>query len=167
MNDERKHGFRQFLRSQCLRTIFVPSVSWLALLVMADAMESIRWSRYIPEDGRLHAVMEAGAPWFPVLPAFALSLWVLHRRPRFLALSEAASLPRVLMALALRAAALFLPFVIGTVVICYLFYDPATDPQGQFHIWVWGAGLLYAAAFSPVTGLVWTWFVLRDTASVP
>ncbi|RJP39500.1 MAG: hypothetical protein C4548_11765 [Desulfobacteraceae bacterium] len=62
---------------------------------------------------------------------------------------------------AVYGAVLFLIIMIGAVALSYLFYDSATDPQGQFHIWVWGGGLLFASALTPFATILWVWRAAR------
>ena len=63
--------------------------------------------------------------------------------------------------LVVHGAGLFVIVTIGAVLVLYLFYDPATDPQGQFHIWVWGGGFLYALWLTPTAALFTAWWAVK------
>jgi hypothetical protein len=75
------------------------------------------------------------------------------------------SLAATAVRLTVHGAALFVAVTIIVVVVNYLFYDPATDPQGQFHIWVWAGGLLYATAIAPLAAILLARMALRRKRS--
>jgi len=101
------------------------------------------------------------AVWFPVLWTFAAVIGLVRHSPDFRRLPASVPLTSTAARIIVHGVLLFVVVTVGTVLINYLFYDPATDPQGQFHIWVWGGGLLYAAALTPVVTVFTVWINLR------
>ena len=97
----------------------------------------------------------------PVLLGLLAALWLLRSRPDFLRLRPVASVAVTLIRILVHGTVLFASITIGMVVIGYLLYDPAKDPQGQFHIWVWAGGLLHASALAPLAALLTVWWTSR------
>ncbi|MEZ4598679.1 MAG: hypothetical protein R2940_02695 [Syntrophotaleaceae bacterium] len=120
-----------------------------------------------PEGTATHLLFEAFVDWpLPVLTGFLAAVWLLRRWPVFLRLWPPASVAVTLIHLLFHGALMFAGVTIGTVVISYLFYDPATDPQGQFHLWVWAGGLLHAVALTPLAALLTVWWAARRKRGV-
>lgn len=152
---------RNVLRERILRVLFPATVAWSLLLLFAEEVERLQRLNPIPEGGAGHAVLEAMAVWLPVLLTFGVVMGLVRHWPDFLRLPSSLPLTSTIARAIVHGVLLFVAVTVGTVLIHYLFYDPATDPQGQFHIWVWGAGLLSGAALTPLMTVFTAWTSLR------
>ncbi len=159
--EARLTAWRGLLRQRLLQWVFPLTMTWLLFLVLMIETEGLRRMSPFPEGGMPHRLFE---DWVEPLAAVVilaaivgLHYRLLRRWPGFLQLPESAPLFVTVFHLVTHGAGLFVVVTVGAVLVLYLFYDPATDPQGQFHIWVWAGGFLYAAALSPTAALFTAW----------
>jgi len=164
MNDMNKTWSAQWhalLRQRLLQLAFPLTMTWLLFLILLSETEGLLGLNPFTEREIQHQLFEDWVQPLTALGIFTGSLWLHHcllrRWPGFLQLPPSAPLIITGVRILVHGAALFVAVTVGTVAISYLFYDPATDPQGQFHIWVWGGGFLYAAALAPTAALFTVW----------
>ena len=134
MNEARFTAWSSLLRQRLLQWVFPLTVAWLVGLVLINVISGLLRMNPFPEGGVPHRLFEDG-----VQPAAIIGLqqWLLRRCPGFLRVPELAPLFATVFRLVVHGAGLFVVVTVGAVLVFYFFYDPATDPQGQFHIWVW------------------------------
>lgn len=153
--------FSHLLKERILQLLFPPALAWSLLLLFAEEVGRLQRLNPFPEGTATHHLFEAAVSWpLPVLTGLLAAVWLLRRWPVLLRLRSPASVAVTLIRLLVHGALLFAAVTMGTVVIGYLLYDPATDPQDQFHIWVWAGGLLHAAALTPLASLLSVWWTL-------
>lgn len=161
MNEAQLAAWRSLLRQRLLQWVFPLNVTWLVGIASIDVIGGLLWLNPFPEGGMPHRLFEDWMQPLGVLVIFAAIIGLQHRLlrrwPGFLRLPESAPLLATVFRLVMHGAGLFVAVTVGAVLILYLFYDPATDPQGQFHIWVWAGGFLYAAALAPTAALFTVW----------
>ncbi len=159
--------FSLLLKERILRALLPPAAAWSLLLLFAEEVDRLQRLNPFSEGVAMHHLFEAAVDWpLPVLSGLLAAIWLLHHRPDFLRLRPVASVAVTLIRILVHGTVLFVAITIGTVVIGYLLYDPATDPQGQFHIWVWAGGLLHAAALAPLAALLTVWWASRRKRGV-
>jgi hypothetical protein len=145
------------VREQLLRALFPLVAVWSLLILFSEGIDRLQRTNPFPEGGGSHHLFEAAVWPLAALLVLAAAGWLLRRRPEFLRLLPSAPLTVTGVRTLVHGTVLFVAVTVGTVAISYLFYDPATDPQGQFHIWVWAGGFLYAAALAPTAALFTVW----------
>jgi hypothetical protein len=154
-----------------LQTLFPAALAWLLFVLMAEDIDRLVRMNPFPESPSVHRLFENVLPMLVavliLLAAIGLQHLTLRFWPGFLRLSNTVRLFTVFVRLAVHAVALSLPLIVITVGISYLFYDPARDPQGQFHIWVWGGGIFYAIALTPAMAILTAWLFLPRRRSGP
>jgi hypothetical protein len=154
--------FSLLLKERILQSLLPPAAAWSLLLLFAEEVGRLQRLNPFHEGTATHHLFETAVDWpLPVLTGLLAAVWLLRRWPVFLRLRPAASVAVTLVRILVHGTLLFAAVTIGTVVIGYLLYDPATDPQGQFHIWVWAGGLLHAAALAPLAALLTVWWASR------
>lgn len=160
-NEARFAAWRRLLRQRLLQWVFPLTVTWLIGLALINVISGLLRLNPFPEGGLPHQLFEDGVQPLAALVIFAAIIGLQHRLlrrwPGFLRLPESAPLFATIIRLVGHGAGLFVVVTVGAVLVLYLFYDPATDPQGQFHIWVWAGGFLYAAALAPTIALFTVW----------
>ena len=165
MNEARFTAWSSLLRQHLLQSVFPLTVAWLVGLVLINVISGLLRMNPFPEGVAPHRLFEDGVQPAAILGILAaiigLQQWLLRRWPGFLRLPESAPLFATVFRLVVHGAGLFVVVTVGAVLVFYLFYDPATDPQGQFHIWVWAGGFLYAAALTPTVALFTVWRAAR------
>lgn len=154
-------ALRDLLRQRTLQALFPFAVTWLLILVFIRQIEHLPQVNPFPESGLPHRLFEETAQPLAALLILATAAWLqfrlLRRRPGFLRLPASAPLLFTALRFIIHGAVLFVAITVIVVLISYLFYDPATDPQGQFHIWVWAGGVLDAIAFTPAAAILSVW----------
>lgn len=150
------------MRESVLQALFPPAMAWSLFLLFADEIGRLQRLNPFPEGGVGHNLFEGLVDWpLAILLGIAMAVWLLRRRTGFLRLPQSASITAIAVRLAVHGVALFVVITVVAVVVSYLFYDPVTDPQGQFHIWVWAGGLLYATTLAPPSAILSAWMALR------
>jgi hypothetical protein len=149
------------LREQLLRILFSMSIFWLLFVFFIIWSEIFQRFNSYPEGSFAHSMFEELTIWLPALIGLALSILFLRHWRGFLLLLPSTSLIRTLLRYFGRGVVLFIAFTIAYVLLSYLTYDSATDPQGQFHIWVWLGGWFYAAAMAPVSAILWEYLAFK------
>ena len=164
MSDSR---FSILAKERILWALLPPAAAWSLLLLSVEEVDRLQRLNPLPEGTAMHHLFEAAVDW-PLLAISGLlaAVWLLRRRSDFLRLRPVTSVAVTLIRFLVHGTVLFVAVTIGAVVIGYLLYDPATDPQGQFHIWVWAGGLLHAAALAPLAALLTVWWASRRERGV-
>ncbi|OGR12824.1 MAG: hypothetical protein A2277_15970 [Desulfobacterales bacterium RIFOXYA12_FULL_46_15] len=165
MINEIQPATRSGLLRQCLlQWVFPLAVTWLLFLVLVFETKGLSGLNPFAEGRVLHQLFEDGMLPLTAAGILTVALLLQHRLlrswPAFLQLPESAPLYATVLRLLAHGAGLFLVIIAGTVLIFYGFYDPAKDPQGQFHIWVWGGGFLYALGLTPTAALFTVWWAV-------
>jgi len=162
MNEVRYMAWRSLLRQHALQWMFPLTMTWLLFLVVMIQTDGLHRMNLFPEGGTPHQLFEDGVQPLATLITLAamigLQYRLLRRWPGFLRLLKTVPMVATVFRLIVHGAGLFVVVTVCVVLVLYLFYDPATDPQGQFHIWVWAGGFLYAAALAPTASLFTVWW---------
>ncbi|MBI4191951.1 MAG: hypothetical protein HY525_15600 [Betaproteobacteria bacterium] len=157
--------FMDGLRQHLFQVLFPLAVTWLLALVLINVIGDLLSLNPFPEGGMPHRLFAGVVPPLAALAILAAAIWLqrrsLRRWPGFLLLPAAVRLGAAAVRLAVHIVVWFVAVTIIVVVVSYLFYDSATDPQGQFHVWVWAGGLLYAVALTPAAAILSVWRLLR------
>jgi hypothetical protein len=168
-NEVHLGALRNQLRQRLLQWMFPLTVAWLVFSAMF--VYYLEWSVRLyrmnpfPEGQLAHQVFE---DWIETLMFIAIlavcigieQRWALRRWPGLLRLPVSAPLSATTFRFVIHCTGLFAAVAVGSVLFSYLSYDPATDPQGQFHAWVWLSGFVDAVALAPVVALVTTWLTI-------
>jgi len=168
-NEVQLDALRNQLRQRLLQWMCPPAVAWL--VVSAMSVYYLEWGVRLyrmnpfPEGRLAHQVFEdwIGTLMFIAILAVCIGIerrWVLQRWPGFLRLPVSAPLSATAFRFLIHCTGLFAAVAVCSVLISYLFYDPATDPQGQFHAWVWLGGFVDAVALAPAAALVTAWLTI-------
>jgi len=164
-NEARFAAWRSLLRQRLLQWAFPLTMTWLLFFVLMTQTEGLLRMNPFPEGGMPHRFFEDWVEPFAAVVILAaiigLHYRLLRRWPSFLRLPESAPLFATVIRLVVHGVGLFVIITASTVFIAYRSYDPATDPQGQFHIWVWGGGFLYALWFTPTVALFTAWWAVK------
>jgi hypothetical protein len=164
-NEARCAAWHRRLRQRLLQWAFPLTMTWLLFLGLMTKTEGVLRMNPFPEGGMPHRLFEDWVEPFAAVVILAtiigLHYRLLRRWPGFLCLPASAPLLATVIRLVVHGAGLFVIVTVGAVLVPYLFYDPATDPQGQFHLWAWAGGFLYAAALAPLVALFTVWRAAR------
>lgn len=162
MDETLRSGWHELLRQRLLQLLFPLTVTWLVSLLAMDVQDDLLRIDPFPEGGLAHRIFERSAYPMAILASLAVIIGLqrrmLRRWPGFLRLPSSVPVIATAFGLVLHGAGLFVVVTVATVLISYLSYDSAKDPQGQFHIWVWVGGFLYAAAIVPAAALLTEWW---------